>query len=343
MENTLFDNLLIFDSALDETQVRDIASRAAAMPTDHAFDNLNDLQDLEILVKEVKNYYEEANSDALTNAYNYAERVLNSSNQAMKRRRYQQLLDAVADYQQQEWDKAAAGEPANLTFLITNSSFTRYNIGWQGVHIPTSGNYAGYADETAEQFSRPFDLYQVLEGMPAGTYTLTCNAFYRAGAIEAAYAAWLNAAPETQYAQIYINDVSAPLLNLYSCDTYTYDPYRYPDNLSAASTAFNSRHLYGGNTVSFHLESDGQPLRIGIRKLTTVPYDWTAYDHFQLHYQALPTAVHPQHTSTSPVVRTEYFDPAGRAMNAKYKGIVIRRQTHADGSVTVKKILRNIE
>ena len=321
MENTLFDNLLIFDSALDETQVRDIASRAAAMPTDHAFDNLNDLQDLEILVKEVKNYYKDADDTNLSNAYSAASRAISSTSLTTKRQRYQQLVEAVNNYQQAELDKAERGEPANLTFLITNSSFTRYNIGWQGVHIPTSGNYAGYGSETAEQFSRPFDIWQEIDNLPEGIYTLTVNAFYRAGAIAAAYQAWQNADPTTEYAQLYLGESSTPLVNLFSSEQYTYDPYTYPDNLTAASNAFNTDAQYGDNSVTFTLEA-GQPLRLGIRKPQTVDADWVAYDHFQLHYDGSATGIVKVENN---VVKGNgiIYDLSGRRVTNPTRGIYI--------------------
>lgn len=328
MEHALFDDLQFFDCALSELQIRDIAARATAMKDNARYEGIADFQELENLVKEVKNYYKDANYTPLTRAYNYAEVAVSGGSEALKRQRYEQLLSAVAEYQQQEWAKAAAGEEANLTFLIENSSFTRYNVGWQGADntaIRTSSSdwastYEGYGDETAEQFSRPFDIYQELENMPAGTYILTCNAFYRAGSIETAYDAWQNQDPTTQYAQIYINEASAPLLNLYSSDAYTYSPYKYPDNLTAASKAFNSKKLYGENNVSFYLESDGQPLRLGIRKLSTVASDWVAYDHFQLHYEGIATGIV---TSTQNATQGIIYDLMGRRVKSPIRGVYI--------------------
>ena len=156
--------------------------------------------------------------------------------------------------------------------------------------IGISGNYAGYGSETAEQFSRPFDIWQEIDNLPEGIYTLTVNAFYRAGAIAAAYQAWQNADPTTEYAQLYLGEASTPLVNLFSSEQYTYDPYTYPDNLTAASKAFNTDAQYGDNSVTFTLEA-GQPLRLGIRKPQTVDADWVAYDHFQLHYDGSATGI----------------------------------------------------
>ena len=332
MEHALFDDFQIFDRVLSPLQVRDIAAQATAMQDDARYEGLADLQDMENLVKEVKNYYKDAQNTALTQAYNNASRTLSSGTAALKAQRHQQLLQAVANYQQQQIALARSGQPANLTFLIRNSSFTRYNVGWQGVGTPNvtgSGNatYAGYANETAEQFSRSFDLWQQLSDMPAGIYQLTASAFYRAGAIQPAYAAWQGADATTQLAQLYLGDASAPLLNLYSCPDYTFSPYTFPDNLSAASQAFNTAGRYAENSVTLALQTDGQPLRLGLRKSDTVASDWVAYDHFQLRYLGTVTGIEdvPRQTrDEAHESRNAIYDLAGRRISSPLpKGIYI--------------------
>ena len=298
MEHALFDDFQIFDCALSDLQVQEMAARATAMHDDARFQGIADLQELQNLVKEVKNYYKDAGNSALTQAYNAASRAVSSGTAATRRQRLQQLLSAVADYQEEQLQRARSGQPADLTFLIKNSSFTRYNVGWQGTDIPAvrtgtdiTTTYVGYNSETAEQFSRPFDIWQELTGLPAGYYQLSANAFYRAGAIEPAYAAWQQHDPSIEYAQLYLGDISTPLQNLYSCEDYTYNPYRYPDDLAAASKAFTGNERYC-NSVTCLLPAEQQSLRLGIRKKQTVDADWVAYDHFQLHYLGDGTGIH---------------------------------------------------
>jgi len=322
MEHALFDDFQVFDKALSPLQVQSIATAATAMHDDGRYDGIADTQDLANLVKEVKNYYADAGNDALTRAYEYAARALNSGITALLPMRYEALLEAVKTYQEEQLRLARAGQPANLTSLITNSSFTRYNVGWQGADLSAvltgAGNaavFAGYTDETAEQFSRAFDVWQLLTDLPAGVYALTADAFYRAGGIETAYAAWRDRNATTEYAQLYLGDVTATLQNLYSSDHYSYSPYQYPDNLAAASDAFNVQHLYGDNRVVFTLKEDGLPLRLGIRKQQTVAADWVAYDHFQLHYlgteaRVAPITGHPDH-------KMDVYDLSGRKLRSR--------------------------
>lgn len=340
MENALFDNLQIFDTALTEQQVRKLAEDAASMDTSLGYDGLADSQELATLLKEVKNYYEDAAYEPLTVAYTAANRAL-SGTESLKRRRYGELVAAVDEYQQQEMEKARAGQAANLTFLITNSSFTRYNVGWQGLHIPAGYNgntYAGYQNETGEQFNTGFDIWQQIDHLPEGYYTLSCSAFYRTGAIEPAWQAWQGKTPETMQARLYMNEESAPVVNLFSSDAYTYNPYTYPDNLASASSAFNTQKLYGENSLTVHVE-EGASLRIGLRKLPYVASDWVAYDNFHLRYEGSVTDIQQNSVVSSPVVRTEYYSIDGRRTNALQRGIVILKQYHSDGSVTTQKRL----
>lgn len=340
IENALFDDLRIWDSALAPEQVRALAASVTAQEYEGRYDGLADLQELQTLVKEVKNYYRVADDADLTRAYNNALRALSSGSTATQQQRYAELTQAVQTYQQAQLAKVAQGEAADLTFLITNSAFTRYNVAWQGFGLENStSGYNGFANETTEQFGRTFDIWQQIEGLPAGIYRLTCSAFYRTGATAPAYKAWQEQTAETQLAQIYLNEQSAPVCNLFSSDAFTYDPYTYPDNLTAASTAFNTKGLYADNAVTVALQ-EGEPLRLGIRKTGTVAADWVAFDNFQLHFDGPITGIGRTPGSNSPVVSTQYFGVDGRRTHQQQHGVVIVKQRHADGITTADKVLQ---
>jgi len=320
MEHALFDDCQIFDTALTAQQVRDMAIRATAMHDDGQFLGIADMQDFENLVKEVKNYYKDTNNTELTQAYDNASRVLANGSASVKQLRYQLLLNAVADYQEEQLRLARAGQSADLTFLIRNSSFTRYNVGWQGADIPAvrtgtdnMATYAGYADETAEQFSRSFDIWQEIPDMPAGRYQLMANAFYRAGDIATAYTAWQQHDATINNAQLYLGDASSSLPNLYSCDAYTYSPYTFPDNLTTASLALNTNGRYE-SSVAFRHQHGGQSLRLGIHKEQTVAADWVAYDHFRLLYMGDETGI--ENLSSKNSQQKDVYDLYGRKLNS---------------------------
>ena len=87
-----------------------------------------------------------------------------------------------------------------------------------------------------------------------------------------------------------MNDVTATVPNLFSSSAYTYNPYTYPDNLKQASSALNDASAYAPVSVSIDL-SEGETLRLGLRKQAIVSSDWVAYDHFQLIYERGTTGV----------------------------------------------------
>ena len=313
MEHTLFDDFKIYNTSLSELQVKEIARQATSMQDDGRYEGIADLQDFENFVNEVRNWCPDTNNSELLKAFGYANQALKNGTNKLKLQRYEELQSAVSQYKDEQLQLANNREKANLTFLITNSSFTRYNVGWQGLHVPSVvGTGLGeYTNETPEMFSRSFDVWQELTNMPSGVYMLTANAFYRAGGIEAAYAAWQNKDASINNAELYLGDASSPLQNLYSCQDYTYSPYTYPDNLAAASKAFNTNEQYADNAVVFKLEEDGGTLRLGIRKEKSVSADWVAYDHFQLFYLGDATAIEgidDDKINTS----TDVFDMMGR-------------------------------
>lgn len=335
MENTLFDDFIIYDQALTPEQVSEIGRKATAMHYSGRYESTAaQVQELKSLVNEVKNYVYETADDNLINTYDKAVKALNGTNTAAQVKFYENLSSAVAAYQQTQLNLAAEGHAADLTFLITNSSFTRYNIGWQGAHL--SSNYAGYDRETAEQFSRGFDVWQEISGLPAGIYSLTCSAFYRAGNINTAYDAWQNSDPSIHNAQLYLNSESVSLTNIYSSTAYTREPYTFPDNLAQASEALNGKGGYAEPEVRTQL-NEGEQLRFGIRKLQTIPSDWVVYDRFRLRYLGKADGIAPIHSEECIINNCagSVFDLSGRRTSLSYvlpKGIYI-----ANGSKIIIK------
>ncbi|MDE6291522.1 MAG: carbohydrate-binding protein, partial [Muribaculaceae bacterium] len=87
---------------------------------------------------------------------------------------YDKLVDATGKY-------LAEGERLDngyidITRLLQNPSFDKdNNAGWSGT------SFTAVAHNVAEHFSRVFDTYQVLKAMPAGSYRLEAQVFYRYG------------------------------------------------------------------------------------------------------------------------------------------------------------------
>ena len=70
---------------------------------------------------------------------------------------------------------ATDNDPKDATSAINNPEYDEPN-GWSGTAYAQNADYAN-----AEIFSKPYDYYQDLVGLPEGTYELSVQAFYRYG------------------------------------------------------------------------------------------------------------------------------------------------------------------
>lgn len=167
-----------------------------------------------------------------------------------------------------------ATEEPHIETLIANNDFSKASAAWQGTAFTNANG------DVAEQFSKTFDFYQIIEGLPDGEYELGVQAFYREGSVNDAISCYLSNS-EHRYARLYANNRLASIRSIYSEDYYSRSPYTYPDNASAANEAFNEYGLYH-NTLRFTLK--GGTLKLGIRKHTHVANDWCCFDNFTLTY-----------------------------------------------------------
>ena len=184
---------------------------------------------------------------------------------------YDKLVEATGKY-------LAEGERLDngyidITRLLQNPSFDKdNNSGWSGT------SFTAVSHNVAEHFSRVFDTYQVLKAMPAGSYRLEAQVFYRYGLPASAQPAHKDGTEEI-LASLYINDSAEPVMSLYD-EEYS----KYPDNMYEASTAFNNDHKYTDNAVELIMAEAGD-IRAGIRKLEMIDGDWTIFDNFRLYYK----------------------------------------------------------
>ena len=155
---------------------------------------------------------------------------------------------------------------------------------------------------SAEFFNTNYNMYQVLYGMPAGTYRFETRGFYRYGGQDTNYSAYNNGTLQRN-AKIYIIDADGTttmtsdvmaisddpstehLWGNWSSQTYGGNPV--PDNMQAASEAIDVRGRYvpkdGLNTVTLSY-SEGGDLTVGVRKDVAVGNDWSFFGDFTLYY-----------------------------------------------------------
>lgn len=228
------------------------------------------------LLRQAKAAKESGATSSFDEAIEYAEKVLAECRTVSSLLEglpavYDRLVESTGKY-------LAEGERLDngyidITRLLQNPSFDgNASTGWSGTPFTAVNNYV------AEHYSRVFDTYQVLTAMPAGSYRLEAQAFYRYGLPASAQPAH-NEGTEEILASLYINDSSEPVMSLYAED-YT----NYPNNMYGASAAFNNDHKYADNAVELIMTETGD-IRAGIRKLEMVDGDWTIFDNFRLYYK----------------------------------------------------------
>ena len=252
--------------------------------TEEEYVMLQAWSDVRLLLPEIISLKEESGSAAFDEAIRQAESALDLTTvaelaSALPAARAA-LMDAAVAYAEEE---SGEGE-TDLTFLLKNPGFDEYGSGWSGTAFSAAG------PDVAEFFNTTFDTYQVLRGMPAGTYRFLCQGFYRDGDYVVAYPARQNGTEQLR-AELYVNDVAQPFMSLFDESVpYTYSPYTYPDNVWTAHSAFNIDGEYAANEVEYKLEQRGD-LRLGIVKDEHKTNDWTCFDNFRLYFKALPTAI----------------------------------------------------
>ncbi len=240
------------------------------------YDMLQIYSDVKGLLRQAKAAKESGTTSVFDNSIDFTENVI-ANNRTVSSllenlpAAYDLLVEANGKY-------LAEGERLDngyidITRLLQNPNFdNNNNSGWSGK------SFTGVSYNVAEHFSRVFDTYQVLKEMPAGSYRLEAQTFYRYGLPATALPSH-NDGTEQILANLYINDSEAPVMSLYD-EEYT----NYPNNMYSAASAFNNDHKYGDNAVELIMDESGD-IRVGIRKLEMIDGDWTIFDNFRLYYK----------------------------------------------------------
>jgi len=258
-------------------------------------------------------------------------------------------------------------DPKEVSNVIRNNDFAaNKNDHWSGTAaaFQTFGN--------AEMFNKNFNFYQDLKGLPAGTYELQVQGYYRAGEAVADYENFLEAPEKDNNAFLYAMVVNENGDSIYSSNPLkrlASEPYAdqsevaegmlavktdtidleneifnyitVANNMATAASEFDTGK-YMGNSVIVKVGQDGK-LRVGVMKNYLIQNDWTIFDNFQLFYygtasekQATPDGI--EDIATAPAALVEFFTLDGRKASGAQRGLLIMKQTLSNGAVIVKKI-----
>ncbi len=217
---------------------------------------------------------------------------------------------------------ATVENPADMTGSLMNPNFDGHSAdGWKG-DKPSFGNNPHPAAEVAEFYGKDkYDMYQDLNGLPAGVYKLSANAYNRGAweghAEKKDYVVYLYAHADKDTLTTYIMNVwdamnTEPLAGETSFGTtagqeeQTHDgeTYYIPNDPSGARVLFE-RGLYLNNL--YFMVEDGSA-RIGIGKNKKIyDWDWECIDNFKLTYYGKSAEAY-QYYIKNAVAKKEYTD-----------------------------------
>ena len=217
---------------------------------------------------------------------------------------------------------ATVENPADMTGSLMNPNFDGHSAdGWKG-DKPGFGNNPHPAAEVAEFYGKDkYDMYQDLNGLPAGVYKLSANAYNRSAweghAEKKDYVVYLYAHADKDTLTTYIMNAwdamnTEPLAGETSFGTtagqeeQTHDgeTYYIPNDPSGARVLFE-RGLYLNNL--YFMVEDGSA-RIGIGKNKKIyDWDWECVDNFKLTYYGKSAEAY-QYYIKNAVAKKEYTD-----------------------------------
>ena len=205
-----------------------------------------------------------------------------------------------------EWGKghASVEKPADMTGKIVNPNFDNASSsGWSGSTPNMVGSGSHGPANVAETWNATFDMYQDIEGLPAGVYALGAQTMWRCNYVDMvngiAPAAKLYAVVGENETQVPFNYAFAPLVTeapdgsntswgvgagfTTTADDETGNVYYIPNDpsgfrLFAELGYYDTKLLFG--------VSEGEKVRIGVKNpaMKGTWDNWSCYDTFTLTY-----------------------------------------------------------
>ena len=174
----------------------------------------------------------------------------------------------------------------DLTNLITNHSFDTSANGWQ-TRNTLSWNTRGLVQD---QSHSAFNISQTLTEMPAGTYTLKVQAFYRSTNINESITAYENNS-EVVRAELFLGNSSKKIMSIHDDGrSVSYHPTsdvagafgrNVPSSFNGVADAFEAGAYW--NVLRTEVTQEGN-LSLGLRATDNLSNAWMPFDNFRLYY-----------------------------------------------------------
>ena len=174
----------------------------------------------------------------------------------------------------------------DITSVITNPNFDKGVNGWD------AQNSLGWSDGVGEDFGHTASqVSQTLKGMPAGTYTMKVQSFYRSDAYRVSNYKYEQGTDQQVPAQMFFGENAQSIKNINddarmqpaSPSSDVNGAYRrsIPNNLSGTNAAFETGQYW--NVMTATLATDGD-VTFGLRNTTGNSSCWMPFDNFRLYY-----------------------------------------------------------
>lgn len=266
------------------------------------------------------------------------------------------------------WENASDDNVMDFTALLASPSFEDINgagsaEGWMGADGTLNGDvkaYEFYIDITKR--TKGFDLYQELKNIPNGTYRIEVSAYERIGSALNDYDIY-KAGKDTATTYLYAGSdgdtiqtkvarlasgafLSNDAFGIEGCtrvdtifdETQTDTLMHVANTMASAVTMFAD---YGEYTNTYYVKVTDGTLRLGIKKEVVGDKDWIMIDNWKLYYHGTKSQNINEVIGTSaPVVKRDIFTLGGAQVGKLQQGVNIIRNIHADGTVTVKKVIK---
>ncbi len=192
-------------------------------------------------------------------------------------------------------NSATASNPVDATFFIKGAEINENfdNAGaWEGTDPAFDGRKGnleatGFAAEN--YWGASVESYQILTGLPAGKYRLSCYGFYRDGSATDAGTKNANGTEDIK-SYLFAGSNQTPLSSIMEGSNSSNGDGgteavsgKWVPNSMAEAVLFFFRGRYSAVTVDAIVGDDGQ-LKIGIRKDAGTEQKWTIWDRFRLTY-----------------------------------------------------------
>lgn len=229
------------------------------------------------------------------------------------------------------YKEATEENPVDLSALIVNANFDTIGdfTGWSG----TAFGAGGTTSTCAEHYSKTYDTYQDVVGLPAGYYIVKAKGFYRRGTADNEYSINEENADSCLYAQLYAQadgneesvaiqpQASGAVESGFGGATAAYGPsLLLPNTMEAAVHWFEAG--YYDNSLVIEVGEDGT-LRIGVRKSQGLGEDWSIFDTFQIFYLGTDAPVVIDSVEENATATVGIYNLAGQKLQKLQKGLNI--------------------